>query len=121
MDVLYLTRSALISILAIFKGNAFVGLLLLLLFVSTKHCCDANACNFVLHISEHVPPRRAGSNCMFLNVNKCPLNVDLKILRLGIPLVVQWLRLYLLMQRVWVTSLVRELRSHMPRGQKPKT
>ena len=34
---------------------------------------------------------------------------------------VQWLRLRLPMQGVWVQSLVRELRSHMPQGQKTKT
>ena len=33
-------------------------------------------------------------------------------------LVVQWLRLHLPMQGVWVRSLVRELRSHMPYSQK---
>ena len=36
-------------------------------------------------------------------------------------LVVQWLRLCLPMQEVRVRSLVGELRSHMPRGQKTKT
>ena len=35
-------------------------------------------------------------------------------------LVVQWLRLCLPMQGVWVQYLVRKLRSHMPRGQKSK-
>ena len=33
-------------------------------------------------------------------------------------LTVQWLRLHLPMQEVWVQSPVRELRSHMPHGQK---
>ena len=32
----------------------------------------------------------------------------------------QWLRLYLPMQGVGVPSLVRELRSHVTHGQKPK-
>ena len=37
-------------------------------------------------------------------------------------LVVQWLKLCLPVQRAWFWSLVRELRSHMPHGQKkPKT
>ena len=36
----------------------------------------------------------------------------------GTSLVVQWLRLHLPMQGVWVQSLVAELRSHMPPGQK---
>ena len=31
---------------------------------------------------------------------------------------VQWLRLHLPMRGVWVRSLVRELRSHIPCGQK---
>ena len=48
------------------------------------------------------------------------LSVSLR-LKPGISLVVQWLRLYLLMQRVQVQSLVWELRSHMPHGQKTKT
>ena len=39
----------------------------------------------------------------------------------GISLVVQWLRLYLPMQGVQVTSLLEELRSHMPCGQKTRT
>ena len=42
--------------------------------------------------------------------------VALKINSLGTSLVVQWLRLP--MQGVWVRSLVGELGSHMPRGQK---
>ena len=36
----------------------------------------------------------------------------------GNPLAVQWLRLSLPMQGVWIRSLVRELRSHVPHGQK---
>ena len=36
-------------------------------------------------------------------------------------LVVQWLRLHLPVQGVQVQSLVGELRSHMPQGQKTKT
>ena len=36
-------------------------------------------------------------------------------------LVVQWLRLHLAMQGVQIRSLVGELRSHMPHGQKTKT
>ena len=42
---------------------------------------------------------------------------NLKI-RLGTSLMVQWLRLDLPKQGAWVQSLVREMRSHMPRGQK---
>ena len=40
--------------------------------------------------------------------------------RLEPPLVVQVLRLCLPMPEVWVQSLVRELRSHMPCSQKTK-
>ena len=40
---------------------------------------------------------------------------------IGTSLLVQWLRLRLPMQGVRVQSLVGELRSHMPRGQKTKT
>ena len=42
-------------------------------------------------------------------------------INLGTSLVVQWLRLRLPKHGVWVQSLVKELRSHMPRGQKTKT
>ena len=44
-----------------------------------------------------------------------------KYIYLGTSLAVQWLRLPLPMQGVWVWSLVGELRSHMPHGQKTKT
>ena len=40
---------------------------------------------------------------------------------MGTSLVAQWLRLRLPMQGVRVPALVRELRSHMPRGQKTNT
>ena len=40
----------------------------------------------------------------------------LKVEPWGTSPMVQWLRLCLSMQRAWVQSLVRELRSHMPRG-----
>ena len=39
----------------------------------------------------------------------------------GTSLAIQWLRLHLSMQGVQVQSLVRELRYHMPHGQKTKT
>ena len=45
----------------------------------------------------------------------------LKLSSRRIVLVVQWLGLPLTMQRVWIGSLVREQRSHMPPGQKSKT
>ena len=41
-----------------------------------------------------------------------------KIIFLETSLVVQWLRLHLV--RLWVQSLVREPRSHMPQGQKTR-
>ena len=37
----------------------------------------------------------------------------LKMGRVGTSLVAQWLRVYLAIQRTWVRSLVRQLRSHM--------
>ena len=40
---------------------------------------------------------------------------------MGTALLVQWLRLHLPVQREQFQSLVRELRSHMPCGQKPRT
>ena len=39
----------------------------------------------------------------------------------GASLVAQWLRIYLPMQGTWIQSLVRELRYHMPRGNKAHT
>ena len=39
----------------------------------------------------------------------------------GTSLVVQWLSLCLPMQGLWVRSLIRELGSHKPCGQKIKT
>ena len=41
----------------------------------------------------------------------------LRMTRYETSLVVQWLGLNLLFERVWVRSLVKELRSYMPRGQ----
>ena len=38
----------------------------------------------------------------------------------GTSLVIQWLRLHLPMQEVWVQPLVGELGSHIPHGQKKK-
>ena len=39
----------------------------------------------------------------------------------GASLVVRWLRLHLPRQGIWGQSLVRELRYHMPLGQKTET
>ena len=47
------------------------------------------------------------------------ITTDLKVFW-GTSLVVQWLRLYLPVLGVQIQSLVRELRSHMPHGQKGK-
>ena len=44
-----------------------------------------------------------------------------KILTQGMSLAVQWLRLCLTMQRLWVQSTVREPRSHISCGQKTKS
>ena len=52
----------------------------------------------------------------------CKIHQNLKdIDTLVTSLAVQWLRLRLPMQGVQVQSLVKELRSHMPLGQKTKT
>ena len=48
------------------------------------------------------------------------LPVTLKVIT-GTSPAVRWLGLRLLMQEMWVQSLVRELRSHMPHGQNTKT
>ena len=50
------------------------------------------------------------------NTKVIKLNNSIKIQSLGTSLVVQCLRIRLPMQGTWVQSLVRELRSHMPRG-----
>ena len=39
----------------------------------------------------------------------------------GTALVIQWLRRHLLMQGVWVRSLVEELGFHVPRAQNTKS
>ena len=39
---------------------------------------------------------------------------------IGLPQVVQWLRLCLIIQEVWVRSLVRKPGPHMPPGQKKR-
>ena len=59
----------------------------------------------------------------FENINKIdkPLARLINKKREGTSLVVQWLRLRLPMKGVQVRTLVRELRSHMPWGQKTNT
>ena len=59
----------------------------------------------------HLHYRRKASCQAYTTVNK----------KGGLPLGVKWLRLCLLMQRVWGWSLVRKLRSHMLGSQKTKT
>ena len=53
--------------------------------------------------------------------NKAVLMIRLRSQAEGTSLVVQGLRLRIPIQGVWVESLVRELRSHMPLSQKTKT
>ena len=55
------------------------------------------------------------------NFQMPPTTGPLKTPSQGTPVVVQWLRLHLRMQGVWVRSLVRELRYHMPCSHKKKT
>ena len=50
----------------------------------------------------------------------CHLYEMLKAEKLGISLVVQWLRICLPMQGTWVQSLVQELRSTCHRATKPQ-
>ena len=57
---------------------------------------------------------------IFLLTSQQPLEVLIQKLAQGL-LVVQWLRLYLPLQGVWVQSLVRELRFHMPGAQGTET
>ena len=52
------------------------------------------------------------------NFQMPPTTGPLKTPSQGTPVVVQWLRLHLRMQGVWVRSLVRELRPCMPCSQK---
>ena len=49
------------------------------------------------------------------------VEVQFKMAEGGISLEVQWLRLHLLMQRVWVQTLVRELRSLLAHDRNTKT
>ena len=53
--------------------------------------------------------------------NVTQLSVEIETNLRGISLVAQWLRLCLPLQGVWVWSLVRQLGSRMPHGQKNKT
>ena len=49
------------------------------------------------------------------------ISANLKTNKVGISPVIQWLRHCLPVQELQVQSLVREVRSHMPHGQKTKT
>ena len=65
------------------------------------------------------PSRGGQPRCNMFWAAFCPLysTVTLhKILTAGTSLVVQWLRICLPVQRIGVQPPVRELRSHMPRG-----
>ena len=62
---------------------------------------------------------------IFVIIKDCDVNNkfkehDKKFYITGTSLVVQWLRYHLAMQWVHIQSLVGEIRSHMPRGQKTK-
>ena len=48
-----------------------------------------------------------------------PIHCSLILLFEGTSLVVQWLRIHLLMQGMWIQYLVRELTSHSGRAAKP--
>ena len=50
----------------------------------------------------------------------CGVGIRSESLTSGTSLVVQWLRLHLPVQGVWIRSMVRELSSHMPCHQKTK-
>ena len=63
----------------------------------------------------------AGGNVKWYSHSGDSLEISLKIKDAGTSLAVQWLRLRLPMQGVWVQSLVGELGSHMPHGQKKQT
>ena len=49
------------------------------------------------------------------------MNLITRSIKLGTSLAVQWLKLHPPMQGVWVQSLVEEVRSHVPHGQKTQT
>ena len=73
---------------------------------------------FYLVFDEILKPRLIQSCKVGSKIRRMTL---LRMTRYGTSLVVQWLGLNLPFQRVWVRSLVRELRSHMLHGQYCKT
>ena len=78
-----------------------------------------------VHIVSFVTPFFEKKKMLYFLSIKCSpswaINPIIKIIIVEISVVVQWLRLCLPMQGVWVWSLVGKLRSHMLQGQKPKT
>ena len=58
----------------------------------------------------------ASVHCKCVNPLACP---ELKS-EVGTSLVVQWLKICLAMQKTQVRSLIRELRSRMPRSSEPE-
>ena len=81
--------------------------------ISCTICAQVPVC-FCLNVLHSFPQK--------LQVNQTtnqPKPVTLRTFT-GTSLAVQWLELHLPMQGVWIQSLVRELRSHIPRGQKTK-
>ena len=78
-----------------------------------------------VHIVSFVSPFFEKKKMLYFLSIKCSpswaINPIIKIIIVEISVVVQWLRLCLPMQGVWVWSLVGKLRSHMLQGQKPKT
>ena len=71
----------------------------------------AAASGELLRAKEHLG--RKGTSEEFFSFAENVINAHLKTFHVGTSLGVHWLRLHLPMQRVWVPSLVWELRSHM--------
>ena len=79
----------------------------------------AAASGELLRAKEHLG--RKGTSEEFFSFAENVINAHLKTFHVGTSLGVHWLRLHLPMQRVWVPSLVWELRSHMLCSKKNKT
>ena len=79
----------------------------------------AAASGELLRAKEHLG--RKGTSEEFFSFAENVINAHLKTFHVGTSLGVHWLRLHLPMQRVWVPSLVWELRSHMLCSKNNKT
>ena len=95
------------------------------LFLSQSDCIPLHPffppffCPFPSHVFTPVP--NSTENVAFPSLLlTTEATVWLEMTGVGTSLTVQWLRLHLPMQAMQVWSLVRELRSHMPQGQKNK-